>query len=70
VLNGAFVGRGPLRSFLEFAFRVTGQRAEADSDYELDDRFRQQILGYGFSELTMHEVPCPRSVAHVLIVKN
>lgn len=68
VLNGVFVSGGFIRRVLEWAFRVTGQRSEPDTDYAAD--VWAQLTGYGFESITQHGIACPRSVAQVIVVKK
>ena len=67
VSNGALVSGGVLRSFLEWLYRITGQREGQDSHamaylHELLDR-------HGFMLEVVYE-HCPRSVATVLIIRK
>jgi ubiquinone/menaquinone biosynthesis C-methylase UbiE len=65
VPNGRFIGGGIVRRFLEWLYRITGQRkgpVEGGLHAELHTRFAE----YGF-ELRFTEEPCPRSVAQVVI---
>jgi ubiquinone/menaquinone biosynthesis C-methylase UbiE len=65
VPNGKFTGGGILRRFLEWLYRITGQRSgpvESNLHTELHTLFAQ----YGF-ELHFAEESCPRSVAQVVI---
>lgn len=62
VLNGILVGGGVIKSFLEWLYRITGQR---------DDTRQQDIkrffLGYGF-DVETQEVECQRSLVQLVIL--
>ncbi|MBN1967180.1 MAG: class I SAM-dependent methyltransferase [Anaerolineae bacterium] len=61
--NGRLTGGGIVAAVLEWAYRVTGQRAEWSGD------LAQRFTGVGF-RLWQAEVPCCRSVAFVLVAKK
>lgn len=63
VLNGLFVGSGPVQSFLEWLYQITGQRN--DSQIPAEDFFG----GYGFT-VEAHDEACPRSVAQVIVLQK
>lgn len=71
VLNGVLVSGGVLKDVLEWLYRITGQRegTSTDSVIHADDARRVEAYfeGYGF-DVALHEVPCPRSVAHVVVL--
>lgn len=63
VPNGVLTGGGVVQSFLEWLYRITGQRTE--TQMHPADVFR----GYGF-EVQAHDEVCPRSVAQVIILQK
>lgn len=63
VFNGVLVGGGPLRVFLEWLYRVTGQRAGGTFDPAA------YLQPYGFAASLRNEA-CPRSVARVLVARK
>lgn len=60
VTNGILTGGGLIKNFLEWLYRITGQRGER---YEDIPGF---FAAYGF-EAALHEEVCPRSVASVIV---
>lgn len=64
VLNGEFTGQGILRDFLEWLYRITGQRDD-DSNPSAEAVFG----GHGFSVSTLVE-PCSQSQAQVVILQK
>jgi ubiquinone/menaquinone biosynthesis C-methylase UbiE len=68
VPNGVFTGGGLIRAFLEWLYRVTGQRSgPVDSGImdEIANFFRQ----HGFEVHTVYE-ECPRSRAQIIIARR
>ncbi len=63
VPNGVLTGGGAVQSFLEWLYRITGQRSE--TQMHPADVFR----GDGFT-VEAHEAVCPRSVAQVVILQK
>jgi ubiquinone/menaquinone biosynthesis C-methylase UbiE len=63
VPSGMFTGGGIVRSFLEWLYRITGQRSETQM------RAADIFEGYGFAVHTYEEA-CPRSVAQVVILRK
>lgn len=63
VPNAMMVGGGIIRRFLEWLYRVTGQRAEAAFD------IGAYFEPYGFAP-QMFQEPCPRSVAQVIVARR
>ncbi|MEQ8673328.1 MAG: class I SAM-dependent methyltransferase [Aggregatilineales bacterium] len=60
VPNGALVGGGIVNSFIEWLYRITGQRGASM------DGFKQYFEKHGFTAEIVYE-NCPRSVATVII---
>lgn len=60
VPNGVLVGGGILKAFIEWLYRVTGQRGGSM------EVFKHYFQGYGFTTEIVN-VNCPRSVATVII---
>jgi ubiquinone/menaquinone biosynthesis C-methylase UbiE len=60
VLNGVLTGGGIVKSFLEWLYRITGQRNETGFDV------KSLFDGYGF-DVSAHEVPLPRSIAQLIV---
>lgn len=63
VLNGILTGGGVVKAFLEWLYRITGQR-DVESD---ETHIEQYFEGYGFS-VDAIEVPCRNSVAQLVIL--
>ncbi|MDX1994811.1 MAG: class I SAM-dependent methyltransferase [bacterium] len=67
VPNGVFTSGGLARRFLEWLYRVTGQRDDAGTIMQ------QQIVAFfathGF-DVTFHQEACPRSLATVLVARK
>jgi len=71
VLSGVFDGSGPLRSVLEWLYRITGQRQRETEDGLVEEsaamqETMQRIAEYGFTP-QLERVPCLRSEAIVLL---
>lgn len=64
VLNGTFTGRGVVQRFLEFLYRITGQRAAAN--HSLYRHVLDLFTAHGF-EAQIHEETCPGSVVQLLV---
>lgn len=65
ISGGTFVSGGIFKRILEFLYRITGQRSNDSSIPEYLSYFE----GFGF-DISLHTVPCPRSLAHVIICKK
>ena len=63
VLNGILSGGGLVKSFLEWLYRITGQRDDKHGENDMESFFR----GYGMSAEAV-EVPCKGSVAQLVIL--
>jgi ubiquinone/menaquinone biosynthesis C-methylase UbiE len=63
VPNGVFTGGGIVRSFLEWLYRITGQRS--DTQMNAANVFE----GYDFT-VHAYEEACPRSVAQVVVLQK
>jgi ubiquinone/menaquinone biosynthesis C-methylase UbiE len=63
VPNGILTGGGLVKRFLEWLYRITGQREGGNLDVI------QFFARYGF-EAKMLEEPCPRSVAQVIVARK
>ena len=61
VLNGVFTGGGVLKSFLEWLYRITGQREDERTEHGIGHYFD----GHEFDVEAMN-IPCKRSVAQVV----
>lgn len=59
VFSGVLTGGGVVKTFLEWLYHITGQRAAGDSD------FSAYFTPYGFA-VTTHKVDCARSYALVI----
>lgn len=66
VLSGVFVGQGPLKLFLTWLYRVTGQGASEDAAKQVAVAFE----GSPFSEVSTHLVDCPHSQAYVIVLQK
>jgi ubiquinone/menaquinone biosynthesis C-methylase UbiE len=64
VLNGILTGGGVVRSFLEWLYRITGQRHDTQ-----ENDIRRLFIGYGFIVET-HQVVCSRSLAQLVILRK
>ena len=58
--NGLLVGGGALRNFLEWLYRITGQREDVTFDVAA------HFGPYGFETELLRE-DCPRSIAQVVV---
>jgi len=63
VLNGVLTGGGLVKIFLEWLYRITGQRDSEPYDAHIEHFFE----GYGFSVESI-EVPCKTSIAQLVIL--
>lgn len=63
VLNGVLTGGGIVRKFLEWLYRITGQRDESVQESAITDRF----AGYGF-QVEAKNVECDKSIAQLVIL--
>lgn len=62
VLNGVLTGGGIVKSFLEWLYRITGQRDDS-RQYDI----KQHFQGYDMSVETV-EIPCKGSIAQLVIL--
>lgn len=76
VINGAFTGKGLLIRFLEWLYRITGQRRRQDAPLPdesrstmIYERFLQNFTQNGF-EARLVEEPCPRSRAQLVVARR
>jgi ubiquinone/menaquinone biosynthesis C-methylase UbiE len=68
VLSGTFVGSGIFRSFLEWLYRITGQRPtgrRANQIAEIPVLFAEQGFDYDLIEET-----CPKSIVSVIVAEK
>lgn len=66
VLNGIFTGGGVVKLFLEWLYRITGQRDNVNDTGHTEQYFE----GYGFDVETA-DIPCKNSLAQlVILTKN
>jgi ubiquinone/menaquinone biosynthesis C-methylase UbiE len=63
VLNGVLKGGGIVKVFLEWLYRITGQRDDEPHETHVNHYFE----GYGFSVESI-EVPCKNSMAQLVIL--
>ena len=63
VPNGILTGSGLVKRFLEWLYRITGQREGGNLD------IKQFFAQYGF-EAKLLEEPCPRSLAQVIVARK
>ena len=63
VLNGILTGGGMVKTFLEWLYRITGQRNEDTHE----EHVNQYFTGHNFS-IEAIEIPCKNSVAQLVIL--
>lgn len=66
VLSGVFKGRGPLKAFLTWLYRVTGQGASEEAAKQVLAAFEDSP----FPAVKTHIVDCPRSQAYVIVLQK
>lgn len=67
VLNGQLTGGDAVARFLEWLYRITGQRGNAKSGSRGD--VTHFFAGYGF-EVSAHTAACRRSVAELVVLRK
>lgn len=74
VFNGVFTTGGMSERFLEFLYRITGQRDGSDDTGEkaLEEAYRHVITTFETAGFTAHveQEPCPRSIAVVVVAQK
>lgn len=72
VLNGQLTGRNAPSRFIEWLYKITGQRAAINDDRAIDDAYESlsgALLDYGFSA-ELRIIPCATSKATVLLARK
>ena len=68
VLSGSFIGKGIVRSFLEWLYRITGQRPTGKRTSPMAE-IPTLLASHGFDYRQFQE-PCQRSMALVLVAQK
>ena len=68
VLSGSFVGRGLIKAFLEWLYRITGQRPTGRRSNQMAE-IPALFAAHGFDHELIQE-PCRRSVALVIVAQK
>lgn len=66
VINGAFTREGSSVRFVEWLYRITGQRAEPQANETMFDGILQRFEGCGFEAQLLRE-PCQGSYAQLIV---
>lgn len=69
VVSGTFTGGGVIKMVLEFAYRITGQRAPEDAAKQLPERLQTVFKECGFQAEYARKI-CPRSEAHLIVARK